>query len=153
MTQKWYHMLRQWHELRECLTSSHTANHKFVQRVCDRGCALPSDVWCRRYDAEVEAGLDEAYRTFLQRHKKREAALQAKRARLGLEGELPQESDGSDDEEKPATVTDEGFEDFSDGEKVSIPYVKVRNLEIGGIGAAHAEMQWHGPVGRPICQG
>lgn len=65
----------------------------------------------RRYDAEIEAGLDEAYQSFLERHRKREGAQAAKRARLGL----PMETQ-SGDEDDSGDEEDASFQEVSDNE-------------------------------------
>eukprot|EP00884_Botryococcus_braunii_P011521 jgi/Botrbrau1/2036/Bobra.0047s0016.1 len=62
-----------------------------------------------RYDAELEAGLDEAYQSFLERHRKREGALAAKRARLGQPVETQEEDEVDSGHEEEAS-----FQEASD---------------------------------------
>lgn len=74
----------------------------------------------RRYDQEVEEGLEEAYQSYLERNRKRAAAVEAKRARLAVPGE-------DDDVAAPdAAAAERPLPELSD-EEVRLPFICTRS--------------------------
>ena len=57
----------------------------------------------RRYEAEQEEAMEEAYQSYLERQGQRAQAARAKRARLGKTGDLGSDEEAADDAE-PAPV-------------------------------------------------
>ena len=65
----------------------------------------------RRFEAEREDALEEAYQSYLERQGQRRAAQRVKRARLGKSGDLPEEdaeTDGDDEAAAPVPLIQAG---------------------------------------------